>query len=164
MTKRPVAAIACFGAVAGLALLARTLIQKHSVAVHAESEMARSIDHEHAGPQSLASETQDAARPELTSRTFVVRRASQVSLSAAGQCSRGQVHASFAANVPFRSLSTTVTDVRVSGRIPRSFEFFVDAVRGDVIEGHFSPGDKCTLRLVSPRGPADYLPLNPGIA
>jgi hypothetical protein len=102
-------------------------------------------------------------RQDLSGTDFVVP-SNYSSLRAAGRCQRGQVQAIVTPNRPFRSLTAMVIDVPVDGRIRRRYEFFVDAIDGEIIEGHFSDGDRCTLRLVGPGGgPVDpVVPTNAG--
>jgi hypothetical protein len=89
--------------------------------------------------------------------SFVVRR-SVGSLHARGRSPRGEADALVTPNVPFRSLTAMVVDVPIEGRIVRRFEFLVDAVRDPEIDGHFSDGEPCTLRLVGSPGPVDPMP------
>ena len=164
MTKRTAAYICCFGVIAAAVLLLRSLVHTdNDVGARSESGTAKAVEYENADARPIPSEGEASMSAELRRTAFVVRRSDNVLLSAAGQCSRGQVYARVTANVPFRSLPATVIDIRASGRVPRDYEFFVDAVRGEVIEGHFDAGDHCTLRLVGSRGPTDPVPVkNPG--
>jgi hypothetical protein len=158
MTKRTVVGILVFSVIAGAALSLRPISHTDDTA-RFESDAANPVDYERANAQSVSSDAPPPTLPNRASPAFIFRRSGSAPLSAAGQCSRGQVHASFAPNVAFRSLSVTVIDVRANGRIPRPFELFIDDVRDDVIEGHFSAADTCALRLVSPHGPTDPPPL-----
>jgi hypothetical protein len=102
-------------------------------------------------------------RQDVSGNDFVVP-SSYSSLLAAGRCQRGQVRAIVTPNRPFRSLTAMVIDVPVDGRIRRRHEFVVDAIDDEIIEGHFSDGDQCALRLVGPGGgPVDpVVPTNAG--
>jgi hypothetical protein len=147
--------------VGGLALIASAVFVTTRPADDRSDFPQESLSHE----ASVAAEDQRPDQPlELPGTDFVVP-SSYSSLHAAGRCQRGQVQAFITPNRPFRSLTAMVIDVPAEGRIRRRYELFVDAIDGEIIDGHFSDGDRCTLRLVGPggRGPVDpVVPTNTG--
>jgi hypothetical protein len=143
MTRFAVAAVVCLALIIAAALLTRRPHDRSDAAL--SEPLPREVD------QSLAIAVQGQ---ELSGTGFVVP-SSYSSLRAAGRCQRGQVQATVTPNRPFRSLTATVIDVPVDGRIRRHYEFLVDAIDGEIINGHFSDGDPCSLRLVPPGSVVD---------
>jgi hypothetical protein len=144
-TRFIVAAIVCLALIAAAALLTWRPADDRSDA--SDEPLPRGVD------QSAAVNVQ---RQDVSDTDFVVP-SSHSSLRAAGRCQRGHVQAIVTSNRRFRSLTAVVIDVPVNGRIRRHYEFFVDAIDGETIDGHFSDGDRCSLRLTGPsgRGPVD---------
>lgn len=144
-----VAAVVCLALIAAATFMTWQPADDRSDASH--EPLPREAD------QSVAVAVQ---RQDVPGTDFIVP-SSYSSLVAAGRCQRGQVRAIVTPNRPFRSLTAMVVDVPVEGRIPRRYEFFVDAIDGEIIEGHFSDGDRCTLRLVGPGGQGPVDPVVP---
>lgn len=152
-TRLAVAAIGCLAFIAAATLLMWRPADDRSDAW--DEPMPREVD------QSAAATF--VQRQDVSGTDFVVP-SNYSSLLAAGRCQRGQVQAIVTPNRAFRSLTAMVIDVPVDGRIRRRYEFFVDAIDGEIIEGHFSDGDRCSLRFgPSGPGPVDPVaPSNPG--